>query len=1323
MAQMLNSAMLLLYRWTWALAIMLLVVLALYASLGRYYIEYLPKYAEHLASYVRDNSDIEMRMVKLEGDWSGLSPVLSLQSLELAHEGQIAAKLTGVRGKLGVVSGLLSHQSIELIELRASRLELHLRESEAGDWRFAGSSLTGGSEGSFDLVALLLGIRDANLSELNLTLHYFNGEEAQLWGHRIRLSGDSHFHRLKATLGIAESSPTRLIAELNGDPRSDDFILNAYVRLEDSSFKSVAPLFGRYEKLAGIDGSGEFWLSVNGQHKAQWRAQVDVPEFALGSLWDSEQRLTDANLVLGGAYDGKEFRSWFGALDFYWQNQYVDWSGLQVSMRTEDDSVVSIVLPSLDLGLMQARLLNSKALPPKLELVLADMAPQGVMRNLRVSVPLANPADFRLAADLSSIVLESFNNAPGVRGLNGYVELGADQGELSIDAPNLQLALPSVYEQALRLQDLKTRLHWSIADERLRLRSSQIRAFDGDSVVGGRLALDIALSPEAKVGSSISLLVGLRDAVVAQRDQYLPMALGDGLRAWLDGSGLAGRVSQAAFLLQGGLREGEQKTIQLALDASDVALNYHPDWPSLNRASASLMLDGDSVSVTSDSAYIYDDVALRDIQVDIASPREAVVLSITAKARGSLNSALRVVRESALREQVGASFDDWKGKGRVQADIDLTIPLQEGEAPTARVETRIVASELLLEKLNLRLTDIAGPLLFDSSQGLSATGISAKIFGRPLLAKVTQTPENPVQLNLTGRIDVGDVQSWLNQPLLGFARGEANVNIDISAGQDGTYFKASSDLFDVKIDLPEPLGKPAGQSRLFELGALLSGKPLTLDMRIDGLGRLMLAFDEESQMSGGSFALGGGSIPPPPRGWFMVVGQMKETRLDDWLAVLDRYAELSRRQRAPQVGRDESSLAIVVEDFSILRLHGLGRTWQDVEIDANNGAGTPIWDVAMRSRRLEGTMRFTPDAPLKIDLQRFNLPELPALDIALGVIDGEPEPTVGSTRESTLAHLNPGLFPAVDFSVLNLSIADAPLGNIAFSLRPAKDGADFTDIRGKLRGLQLGVAEQPLTLQWRQSANRNTTTLKGRVAVANIGDALQAWKFERVMESRSGGADLDLSWNGAPDMISPNMLSGTIAMNFEKGRFLRGSDAASGTLRMVGLLNFANIIRRLQFNFRDIFEKGIHYDKIRGNMQFQDGLMQMPKAIEIDGPSSTFRISGSLDFNTDLTDMELLATLPVGSNLPWVAAFISGLPIAAGVYIASKLFEEQVDKVSSLTYRVQGPWQNPELQFKRLFGESVSIENPEIVVEEAEKGVEPEPRPRRRRMGGGAPGK
>jgi len=62
----------------------------------------------------------------------------------------------------------------------------------------------------------------------------------------------------------------------------------------------------------------------------------------------------------------------------------------------------------------------------------------------------------------------------------------------------------------------------------------------------------------------------------------------------------------------------------------------------------------------------------------------------------------------------------------------------------------------------------------------------------------------------------------------------------------------------------------------------------------------------------------------------------------------------------------------------------------------------------------------------------------------------------------------------------------------------------------------------------------------------------------------------------------------------------------------------------------------------------------------------------------------------VGTNLPWVAAVVGGLPAAAGVYITSKLFKKQVDKLSSISYSIEGPWGDPEIEVQKIFSDSTS---------------------------------
>ena len=64
---------------------------------------------------------------------------------------------------------------------------------------------------------------------------------------------------------------------------------------------------------------------------------------------------------------------------------------------------------------------------------------------------------------------------------------------------------------------------------------------------------------------------------------------------------------------------------------------------------------------------------------------------------------------------------------------------------------------------------------------------------------------------------------------------------------------------------------------------------------------------------------------------------------------------------------------------------------------------------------------------------------------------------------------------------------------------------------------------------------------------------------------------------------------------------------------------------------------------------------------------------------------QAVATLPVADNLPWVAALTASLPVAAGVFVVSKLLQKQVNRLSSAVYSISGSWDDPEVKFKHIF--------------------------------------
>jgi uncharacterized protein YhdP len=78
-------------------------------------------------------------------------------------------------------------------------------------------------------------------------------------------------------------------------------------------------------------------------------------------------------------------------------------------------------------------------------------------------------------------------------------------------------------------------------------------------------------------------------------------------------------------------------------------------------------------------------------------------------------------------------------------------------------------------------------------------------------------------------------------------------------------------------------------------------------------------------------------------------------------------------------------------------------------------------------------------------------------------------------------------------------------------------------------------------------------------------------------------------------------------------------------------------------------------------------------------------MTGNFDLIDETMDAQLVATLPVATNLPWVVGLTGGLPAALGVYMTSKLVEKQVDRISSISYELSGSWDNVEVVVDKIF--------------------------------------
>lgn len=274
------------------------------------------------------------------------------------------------------------------------------------------------------------------------------------------------------------------------------------------------------------------------------------------------------------------------------------------------------------------------------------------------------------------------------------------------------------------------------------------------------------------------------------------------------------------------------------------------------------------------------------------------------------------------------------------------------------------------------------------------------------------------------------------------------------------------------------------------------------------------------------------------------------------------------------------------------------------------------------------------------------------------------------------------LLRPMEVTVLEVRRAGDRVGEFALGIDRDDDALYLRDIRGELFGLR-SAGDDGGVLRW-AGGTPATTALTMDLAFDDIGAVFESLGYAPALVSDRGWAQADLGWSGSPLDAALATATGSLTVTARDGRVLAAS-GSTGALKMVTFLNLAEILRGL--SLAQMVEAGIPFERATGEFRFRNGRVEIP-ALTLRGAASAFEFSGHSDL--ERIDGELVVTLPVAGNLPWVAALAGGIPVAAGVYVVSKVFEKQVKRMSSGVYEVSGPLGDPALSLRRIFDDSAN---------------------------------
>jgi len=1249
---MLKTTRRLLWAGYWLL-VALAVLLAMLVLLLRLLLPRIDQYSDDVAQQIARLTGAEVQIEQLAGEWQGVFPLLRLQGLELSQSDQYRFTL-----KQASISLNLSES---LLQLRPVFNQLHFESPQLSLQLSAEASSADSSSPTVPVFPLWVLDQPLELSGGHVEIHRGDAPVLEVRDISAGLVAVRRTWQmtLDAQLGREqEFRSARIVIEGQGAPqRGRVWLYGELDGLAPSLLQEVLP-----EGLAlkSTNLRQQFWARIQGGELKQAQALSDLRALQLGEQW----ALTDSQLLfdLQRVPSGLQLQLHDSALVLNDKRLSLPVVAADFDRQWQ---LKTVQIPELALAPI-TDFLKPQPLSETLQGVVKDLDLRGALKNVRAQWPADNSAldAFELAADLEQVSFDAWDDVPQILGINGRLEADATGGKIHLDSSDFTLNFPTLFPDGWRYSEADGVVAWSLLDDAAVIHSELLHLKQPEIEANGRFSLHL---PFDGGQTELTLMIGTRAADGRVAPRYVPPAeVGKDLHRWLSGAIRAGDVKRGAFLLNGGTRsrldDYQMPVVQMFFDVEQAEFAYQPGWPAITGGNAFMLYKDGALSVdVTEGRLLESDIGRAWVGLRPDGSR----LDIIGDLKGDAADVRTLLLESPLRELTGDELARWQMSGALTTDLALAIPLTAGK-PDVDVVSTLTGGTMSSKLYRLEFSEIEGQLRYQTPLGLQAENLKTSFFGHRsqvnIISERLEAFDNAIrtQVQLDSRIDMAVLRDWLALPFLNIARGEtwyrARLNLCQTSVAGCSGLDVRSSLQGVEVVGPRMLAKSADSQRYFQMTSdLAEEERLSLRYGDDVRARLLL---KDQSLERGRIAFNRTPVTLPPDPGLRVIGTVPELEFERLMLLLERaglWADGGQVVRSGTGAGRAEMLHSVALNIGTFRIGDTEVTGLDTLVKPERDG----WALNIASEMLTGTARFPYNGdPYQIDIAGLNLTSSKVPDTA----QIPPEVT-----------LKPEALPRSDVNIQQLTLNGKPLGSWAFKLLPQPDGARIQEVKGKLQGLTMNGA-----LDWSNGLiDESSLTLK--VQGGNLADVLEAWGHGRALSNDTFSSNLQLEWPGAPWQFGIARTTGNVRFVVKKGQLVE-TGASSNFLRLFGILNLNALGRRLRLDFSDLFRKGVAFDRIGGDYQLARGIARTRKPFEMAGPSVDMKLNGQIDLVNETLNKRMEVTLPVTSNLPVVGVLLGATPQVAGaVFLIDKLIGDQLQKFTTIRYRISGSWDDPQI--------------------------------------------
>ena len=1354
-------------RWLkrlYKLLAILLVVFAVLISMLRLFLPYAHNYRENVEDYLNTNYNSNVSIGSLSMGWRKSGPTLITQQVELLSTDDSKIYINSLEVELDFWRSIRSGQFITK-DFVISGAELEFEQATLVNSAEEMSNNDEGQESIIDSLSTILLEQISRFSIRNSHVLYrsISGVRAFTINEMFWLNDDDR-HRANGTVIVdgLSSNNLKVLLDFQGQ-RFDNLSGQAYLEANEID---ITPWLGRVLAIkdANTHSAINFnaWLNITA-------GKPESIQLALGNNEISWQHLgkTQRFEIIGGDVEVKTLDELL--LNISTSPLTIKRNGVETNkislLANIDGDHVNGYISALELASFEGispLLLDNVAL----ESLLLDLGAVGRIEDIHFHT---STNDLAMTARFSDVDSHFSHGIPGISNVSGELVYSNNQLQISLTAVDGALDFDKHFKYPIPYTRLTSLINakffadnWQLTVENIEFSSPQLS-----------LTADLKVNNAKDQPTTMALLANVSDGNATFAEYYYPhLLMGEDLVNYLNGAIVDGKVNQALVLFNGPLQSfpfnHHEGIFVVDAELSDSTFKFDPEWPAIKQFDANLNFTNDSMLITGRAGTL-SGIDVTGVEAEILSLSDEQVLTVDAdfsETQPQLVSQL--MDASPMQDSIGVTLEQVVVSEPISGDFSLILPLNDLDAVVAKGYVDFNNNSLALQTPQMDFTQVNGRLDYYNDV-LTASGVELDWRGLPLSINVMtkqETEHYNVSIETLGQWKNPQWQAQLPNELVKYGQGSLGwqglLALNIGDDKFSYDYQINSNLEKVALTLPAPFNKSPEDSIAVSIHAFGNETESTINADIgDKIYFYGLLEHQQSRFSLAHLVLGKQQLWLPTTG-FHITADLAQANYEQWQPlVLDIMAALESEPNA--VDLSVQPLSSEVSEHSLLsmpdKIHGqvanlmvYGESFHQVNFDLMPEPNW--WLLNVNAKEIRGSAKFYPDWDQQgIDInadfihltgtgnkaaieknstnevdekttlvqveQTSNKALLMPATVSDIATDEEQVDRNSTSARVVVKPLNQNpILPLIDqLSNSELFAAIPPLkvscascqysvydfGEVTFTLERKNEHVlllnKFTAKRDK--------TQMAFDAIWQQELNESSTRVTGTLVTNNVAREVENMGYASIIKDSGVEMKYDLTWQGGPHDFALASFDGELTAKFDDGYL---ADVDDKGVRILSLLSLQSLVRKLSFDFRDIFSDGMFYSDLEGSFTLKDGVAYTDNVL-MKGTAGDLTIVGNTNLNNGNLDYRMSYKPNLTSSLPVLAWIATLNPVT---FLAGVALDEVITStvIAEIKFEVTGNLDEPQFKQVSRKNQNISVGRsspPKIVEVAPEKAVPEEP--------------